>query len=387
MIKCVLAKRDNDGMMLLSATSSNRLISSSSWSTTTVTTRRRRTALLTKTLAARSLSGAAAISSSNHTIAAMSCSAVTQHRVGLGTFMMDRENNVPAAISTALQAGYRRIDCAPVYLNEDCVGDAIQQATEGNNGDVVVTRQDLFLVSKLASPFHRTVEAAARKTLRDLRTNYLDLYLIHWPVAFQPIDIPDQRGWPNADIDESEGGKRIDPTVSIHETWRAMEALVDQGLVKHIGVSNFPVSLLHELLTTARIPPAVNQCEAHPYLQQQRLVDYCNARGVHFQAYSALGTRGYKESDEPVVLDDPILREIAAKHQVSTAAVCIAWAVQRGTTVVAKSESADHQADNLAAADLRLNTVDMKAIAGLDRGYRFFRPEEWWGAMAMAVFA
>jgi alcohol dehydrogenase (NADP+) len=221
--------------------------------------------------------------------------------------MMDR-STVPAAILSALLVGYRRIDCAPVYFNEDVLGDVLLEAMT----DKLVTREDLFVVSKLACPFHRRehVELAVRKTLSDLRLDYLDLYLVHWPVAFYPVAISDLtttiRGWNNEDIDESDGGKRIDPTVSIHETWQAMETLVDEGLVRHIGVSNFPVALLHELMTQARILPVVNQCEAHPYLQQTKLVDYCKARGVHFQAYSPLGTPAFKERDEPDVLDDPV---------------------------------------------------------------------------------
>jgi alcohol dehydrogenase (NADP+) len=323
------------------------------------------------------------------TAASSSCTpgsaATQQHAVGVGTFMLERPH-VQAAIRSALTVGYRRIDCAPVYFNEDVVGDALQEAFT----DDIVKREDLFVVSKLASPFHKRehVEPAVRKTLNDLRLDHLDLYLMHWPVAFHPVAIdPATRGWKDEEIDESDGGNRIDPTVSIHETWQAMEALVEQGLVRHIGVSNFPVSLLHELMTQARIPPAVNQCEAHPYLQQTKLVEYCKACGVHFQAYSPLGTPGYKERDEPVVLDDPVLKEIADRYGVSAAAICLAWAAQRGTSVVAKSTNPQHQRDNLeAVTELRLTDVDMAAIAALDRGYRFFRPEDWWGEMAMAVF-
>jgi diketogulonate reductase-like aldo/keto reductase len=245
------------------------------------------------------------------------------------------------------------------------------------------------VVSKLASPFHRSehVKQALRKTLNDLRLEYLDLYLVHWPVAFRhvPIIDPSKRGWDNEDIDDSDGGKNIDTTVSIHETWQAMEDCVDAGLVRHIGVSNFPVSLLHELLTRARIAPLINQCEAHPYLQQSRLVEYCQARGIEFQAYSPLGTPGYKETQEPTVLDDPQLQAIAGAHGVTTSQVCLAWALQRNTSVVVKSTSSQHQADNLKALNLQLSRDDITTIAGLDRNYRFFRPEDWWGSIG-AVF-
>lgn len=249
----------------------------------------------------------------------------------------------------------------------------------------------MFVVSKLAGPFHRRehVKIGLQKTLHDLRLDYLDLFLIHWPQAFSyvPIDLS-QRGYPDEEIDESDGGKRIDPTVSIHETWKAMEELVEEGLVRAIGVSNFPVSLLHELMTSCKIPPAVNQVELHPYLQQSRLLDYCSSRGVHLQAYSPLGTPGYKEDGEPKVLDDPVLLEIAKKHDITVAQLCLVWALQRGTSVVAKSVSPQRQEENLQTISEKivLGDDEMKQIAELDRGYRFFRPEDWWGHMGMAVF-
>ena len=301
-----------------------------------------------------------------------------------------------------------------------------------------------------------------RKTLDDLRTDYLDLYLIHWPQAFYfHDDMVDMavRGYANEDIDESDGGNNIDTTVSIHETWSAMEELVDEGYVRSIGVSNFPVSLLHELMTKSRIPPAVNQVELHPYLQQEKLLTYCRRRGVHVQAYSPLGTPGYKGPSEPSILnDDPILNEIASNHSTTVATVCLTWAIQRGTSVVVKSSTParieenwrsvismrrgrlstnstmkkegfceddddddsenngtcdvtknnkgdgdkssdtgnnnnhyddaddDNEEIKLAPTKIRLSSEEMEQIRSLDRGYRFFRPEEWWGELGMAVF-
>jgi alcohol dehydrogenase (NADP+) len=325
------------------------------------------------------------------------CSAIP--RIGVGTFMLTREQ-LPVALPAAIQAGYRRIDCAPVYFNEDIVGDVLQSAML----NTAVKRKDLFIVSKLPSPFHRKehVEMALKKTLLDLRLDYLDLFLIHWPQAFMPVlPVPmDMRGWPTEDIDDSDGGKLIDTSVSIHETWTAMEELVQKGLVKSIGVSNFPVSLLHELMTRAKIPPSINQVEAHPYLQQTKLLKYCQARGVHFQAYSPLGTAGYKGAEEPVLLQDPVLISLAEKYNVTVAQICLTWAIQRGTSVVVKSASPKHQKENLhvlRAADnsgeevdeqltIILSDEDMTQIALLERGYRFFRPEEWWTHYEMAVF-
>jgi alcohol dehydrogenase (NADP+) len=324
------------------------------------------------------------------------CSAMP--RIGLGTFLLTREQ-LPEALPAAIQAGYRRIDCAPVYFNEDVVGDALFHHLQS----ATVERKDLFVVSKLASPFHRKehVRAALQKTLLDLRLDYLDLFLMHWPQAFTPVlPIPMHvRGWPTQDIDDSDAGGLIDTGVSIHETWAAMEELVHQGLVQSIGVSNFPVSLLHELMTRATIPPTVNQVEAHPYLQQTKLLKYCQARGVHFQAYSPLGTADYKAVNEPVLLQDPVLISLAEKYNVTVAQICLIWAIQRGTSVVVKSASSQHQKENLQVllqADsgeevgdqlaITLSDEDMAQIALLERGYRYFRPEEWWPHYEMAVF-
>lgn len=311
--------------------------------------------------------------------------------IGLGTYEIARQD-VSQAIDSAIKLGYRRFDCAPVYFNEDLIGDAFVKAFE----EGLVSRKDLYVVSKLASPFHKKehVKLGLQKTLSDLRVDYLDLFLIHWPQAFHFVDIDmNKRGYENEDIDDSDGGLKIDPTVSVHETWKAMEELVDEGLVKAIGVSNFPVSLLHELMTGCRIPPAVNQVELHPYLQQNKLLEYCNKRGVHLQAYSPLGSPGYIEEGEPKILEDKVLKEIANRHKTSVAQVCLAWGLQRGTSLVVKSSSPERQKENLIAADgksiqsiISLSEDEMKKIESLDRGYRFFRPEDWWGAMAVAVF-
>ena len=337
------------------------------------------------TIAAAMTTSSSALNASTTSCSALSTNILQQYPIGLGTLDIPRDS-MSRVIRQAVEIGYRRIDCAPVYFNEDAVGDALAESIQ----DGLVQRSDLYLVSKLASPFHRKehVELALRKTLNDLRIDYLDLYLIHWPVAFQyvPID-PAVRGYPDEAIDDSGDGLRIDPTVSIHETWQAMEALVDKGLVREIGVSNFPVSLLHELLARSRITPAVNQCEGHPYLQQPHLLKYCQARGVHYQAYSPLGTPGYKEEGEPAVLEDPVLQNIGRRHNNASAAqVCLAWALQRGTSGVAKTVTEQRLRENLAAAQIELTDEEMQEIAQLDRNHRFFRPQDWWPEMPVAVF-
>ena len=318
-------------------------------------------------------------------------SAFHMPRVGLGTLGL---NPIEAqqTIHEALSLGYRLFDCAPVYFNEKDIGDAFHETTTG------IPRSDVFITSKLAGPFHRPehVEPALRKTLNDLRLGYLDLYLIHWPVALKYVDIdPTVRGWDNEDIDDSDGGKNIDPTVSLRDTWKAMESLVDKGLVKHIGVANFPVMLLHDLLTYSRISPAVNQVELHPYNQQSKLLAYCKSRNITVQAYSPLGTPGFKESEEPDILSDPVLNEMAKSKGITVAQLCLQWSLTRGSSVIAKSSNIRHLEENLlvshnnefaSANTVELSSEEMDTIAKLDRGYRFFRPEEWWPDNPVAVF-
>ena len=320
--------------------------------------------------------------------------------VGLGTYEISPDA-VTTAITSALRLGYRRIDCAPVYFNEDKIGDTFSEVLGKEGGSDsneskadTILRKDLFVVSKLASPFHRKehVKIGLRKTLNDLRLDYLDLYLVHWPQAFDFVNIdPEERGYGGEAqyIDDSNDGENIDPNVSIHETWTAMEELVDEGLVKYIGVSNFPVSLLHELMAgNHKISPAVNQVEMHPYLQQSGLLAYCQKRKVHIQAYAPLGSPGYKEEKDPTLLEDPVLQRIAAKHNITVAQLCIVWAIQRGTAVVAKSASPVHQRENWEADpdSITLSQEELSEIEGLERGHRFFRPEDWWGSMSMFVF-
>jgi len=149
------------------------------------------------------------------------------------------------------------------------------------------------------------------------------------------------------------------------------------------------VPLLRELISKSKIPPSVNQVELHPFLQQPELLKYCEKRGLELQAYSPLGTPGYKEIHEPSIMSDPLLLDLASKYDISVAQLCIAWALQRGTSVVAKSESNAHQKENLMATTtlaLKLTDEDMRKIASLDTGYRYFRPEDWWGNAGKALF-
>ena len=181
---------------------------------------------------------------------------------------------------------------------------------------------------------------------------------------------------------------------SQHLFYTAMEKLVDEGLVKHIGVANFPVMLLHDLLSYARIKPVVNQVEIHPYNQQHNLVSYCKSRGVHVQAYSPLGMPSYKETGEADVLSDPVLKDIAKAHGITVAQLCLQWSLQIGLYTIVKSSKKNHLEENLmvghknefANNPIHLTEEEMHRIASLDRNLRFTRPEDWWNNPIMPVF-
>jgi len=307
-------------------------------------------------------------------------------QVGLGTWQA-KKGEVSAAVKHAIEvSGYRHIDCASNYLNEDEIGDTLTDLFKRG----VVKREDLFLTSKLNNPYHHRehVKPHLQKTLKDLNVEYLDLWLMHWPVAFAyvPYD-QEKRGFaddydPNgcSKVDLSKyGGSRIDRTVTIRETWEAMEECYNAGLVKAIGISNFNSGLIHDLLTYAKVKPAVLQVELHPYLQQNQLVAYCQKEGIAVEGYSPLGTSGFKKENEPSVLQDSVLNEIGKKHNKSSAQVALRWAVQRGTVALPKSVNADRVTQNFQVFDFKLTDEEMESIKNIDKGYRFLRPFDWYG--------
>uniref|UniRef100_A0A8C5A0J1 Aldo-keto reductase family 1, member A1a (aldehyde reductase) n=1 Tax=Gadus morhua TaxID=8049 RepID=A0A8C5A0J1_GADMO len=222
-------------------------------------------------------------------------------------------------------------------------------------------REEVFVTSKLWNTKHHPedVEAACRSSLAQLGLSYLDLYLVHWPMAFQ-------RG-------EELMPRRADGTVCYSdthylETWRAMEALVDQGLVRAIGLSNFSARQMDDVIAAARHRPAVNQVECHPYLSQASLLSHCRSVGVCMTAYSPLGSgdRPWASADEPRLLDDPKLGAIAEKYQKTAAQVVLRWQVQRGVVCVPKSVTPSRILQNLQVCDFSLSEEDMRQVEALD---------------------
>lgn len=288
--------------------------------------------------------------------------------LGLGTWK-SAPGEVYDAVKEALRIGYRHIDCAPIYGNEPEVGKALSDAFEAGVAD----REDVWVTSKLWNDAHKPadVQPALEKTLDDLQLETLDLFLIHWPVAQKNgVHMP-------ASPDDFYSLEEVPLT----ETWAAMEDLVDAGLTRHIGVSNFSMAKLQTVMEKATITPEMNQVELHPYLQQPDLVAFAQENGVALTAYSPLGSsdrpEAMKADDEPVLMENPTIVEIAERHDASPAQVLIRWAIERGTVVIPKSVTPSHIADNLAAADLSLTDADLEAIAALDRGYRYVDGTLW----------
>jgi D-xylose reductase len=285
-------------------------------------------------------------------------------------------------VYAAIKAGYRHLDSACDYGNEVQVGEGIQRAIS----DGLCARGDLWITSKLWNTYHGAehVGQALARSLNDLRLDYLDLYLIHFPIAlaFVPFETRYPPEWVHDP--QAENPTMLSANVPLQETWRAMETLVDEGLVSQIGVCNYASGLLHDLMRYARIKPAVLQIEAHPYLTQERLIKQAKGYGLQVTAFSPLGAMSYLEMDmagsHERVIDQPVVQTAAKRTGKTPAQVVLRWATQRGTSIIPKSIQPGRMAENLAINDFDLNDVEMHAISALNCQRRFNDPGEFCAA-------
>jgi len=277
--------------------------------------------------------------------------------VGLGTWQSP-PGEVDRAVRDAIDAGYRHLDCAFGYGNENEVGNAIQaKIAEG-----VVKREDLFITSKLWNTYHEPqhVRLCVEMSLKNLKLDYLDLYLIHWPHSFK---YSGAENFPkNAD------GSMIYDYTDYLDTWGALEVLVDEGLIRSIGVSNFNSEQLDRVYTNSRIKPVMNQVECHPYLNQSRLIEYCRARSVAVTGYSPLGSpnRPWAQPGDPQLMEDPKIVAIAKKYNRSPAQILIRYQIQRGVVVIPKSTTKTRIVGNFDVFGFELTAEDVKTIDGFD---------------------
>ena len=295
--------------------------------------------------------------------------------VGLGFWKVDKAV-APGLVQQAVRAGYRHLDCACDYGNEAEVGQGIESVLR--DGDC--KREDLWVTSKLWNTYHapQHVRPALERSLRDLQLDYLDLYLVHFPIAqeFIPFEQRYPPGW-FFDPDRPELGMKA-AKVPLADTWRAMEGLVTAGLVRNIGVCNYNVALLRDLLSQAKIRPAVLQVELHPYLTQEKVLRFCSQEGIAVTGFSPLGAVSYvpigmAEQNESV-LDEPVVRSAAERHRKTAAQVVLRWGVQRGTAIVPKTSRAERLRENLVIFDFELSADEMAAISALNRNRRFNDP-------------
>ncbi|KAJ1984243.1 hypothetical protein H4R33_004447 [Dimargaris cristalligena] len=287
--------------------------------------------------------------------------------LGFGTWRSEPEK-VKNAVKEALRIGYRHIDCASVYENQEEVGKALRESD--------VPRDQIWITSKLWNTEHnpKDVGPACDDTLRKLGIDYLDLYLMHWPVAFKKDGDKFDTSVKHAN------GKPVLNDVSYVDTWKAMEKLVRDGKTRNIGVSNFNIAQLTTLLAAAEIPPAVNQVEVHPYNQNQKLIDFCKSKGIEVTAYCPIGSTG-----KPSVMEDPAVKEVAEETGHTPAQVILAWGLQHGTSVIPKSVTPSRIESNF-KSDFKLTDAQYQKITNIGTKVRVCEPHDMWGLPEGTLF-
>ncbi|XP_011500962.1 PREDICTED: alcohol dehydrogenase [NADP(+)] [Ceratosolen solmsi marchali] len=283
--------------------------------------------------------------------------------VGYGTWQAAPEE-LEVAINTALEAGYRHIDTSPVYMNEYVIGNVLKKWLDSGK----IKRDDLFIVTKLPPSGNRPagVEKHLKKSLRNLQINYLDLYLIHTPFAF--IDVEN-----NFQPKDENGHLLIDSSTDHLAVWREMERMVINGLTKAIGISNFNLKQIENIVNIAKIPISMLQIELHLYFQQQETVQYCKNKGIPITAYSPLGSRGLvkllcKSDTLPNLLENPTVLKLSKKYNKTPAQIALKYIIEKSIAVIPKSINQQRIKDNIRLFDWKLDSEDVLALSKLDQG-------------------
>ncbi|KAI9272457.1 xylose reductase [Sporodiniella umbellata] len=288
--------------------------------------------------------------------------------VGFGTARIPLKD-VAEVVYNAIKTGYRMIDGALIYGNELQIGQGIQKAiSEG-----IVQREDLFIISKLWNSYHHkdNVKKAMQASLKNLGLSYVDLYLVHFPVSDVYMD-------PESPVDVADCFRfyRMERS-PFHECWKSMESLVDEGLARNIGISNFNVQSILDLLTYCRYKPAVLEIEHHLYLQQKRLINWVISQGIHIVAFASLGPTVYGDyvpdgiKGIPQLMKNPTILQMAQKYQCDSAQIMLKWAVQRNITVIPKTVNINRMKSNRDLFSFTIDPKDMKSLESFERGARF----------------
>ncbi|KAJ8036736.1 Alcohol dehydrogenase [NADP(+)] A [Holothuria leucospilota] len=278
--------------------------------------------------------------------------------------LLSEPAKVTTAVKSAIDVGYRHIDCAYCYDNEDAVGDAIQSKI----ADGTVNREQLFVTSKqLFETFHKAedVETGVKNSLTSLKLEYLDLYLMHWPFG---ITNTGER-WPTGP-----DGKALYNDVHFTETWQAMEKLVEKGLVRSIGLSNFNISQIKEVIALPnKVPIANNQVELSPYLVQGELIDFCKSHNITVTAYSPLGSPDREDplEGEPVLMEHPKLVELAKRKGKSVAQILIRYHLQQNVVCIPKSVTPSRIQENFESLNFELSDAEIQEMKSFNRNHRY----------------
>ncbi|KCZ79928.1 hypothetical protein H312_02683 [Anncaliia algerae PRA339] len=283
----------------------------------------------------------------------------TMPLVGLGTWLIRNYADVKLALNNAVDLGYRHIDTAFKYKNEKEIGEALKEIF----GSGKVKREEMFITTKLHQMYHKNIKEGLRRSLKDLQLDYVDLFMIHWPVSFKRVPKDDYE----MESDFDEVNHELDD-YNVVELWKGLEELVHSGKVRSLGICNHGIKNTKLILNSCKIRPAVAQIEFHPYLQQPKLINFYKNEGIAIMGHSCLAG-GFNPGDKPRLLEDPVILNISKRNGMSPVQVVLSYAVQNDIGVIPKAIEKSWQSENLKLKEL--SKEEIESIKGIDKNYRF----------------